>query len=82
MQLKNNHNGARGVHQRRHAMPRRTHRLAIAEALIIKDGTPAISLQATGFVRTLRLFSVEFFGALILDTYLCDFVTISINFDF
>jgi hypothetical protein len=32
-------------------------RLAIAEALIIKDRTPAINLQTTGFVRTLRLFS-------------------------
>jgi hypothetical protein len=30
---------------------------AIAEALIIKDRTPAINLQTTGFVRTLRLFS-------------------------
>jgi hypothetical protein len=32
-------------------------RLAIAEALIIKQRTPAINLQTTGFVRTLRLFS-------------------------
>ena len=32
-------------------------RLAIAEALITKDGTPAINLQTTGFVRTVRLFS-------------------------
>jgi uncharacterized protein (DUF1778 family) len=32
-------------------------RLAIAEALIIKQESPAINLQTTGFVRTLKLFS-------------------------
>jgi hypothetical protein len=32
-------------------------RLAIAEALIIKEESPAINLQTTGFVRTLKLFS-------------------------
>ena len=32
-------------------------RLAIAEALIIKHESPAINLQTTGFVRTLKLFS-------------------------
>jgi hypothetical protein len=33
-------------------------RLAIAEALIIKSKFPAINLQTTGFVRTLKIFSV------------------------
>ena len=32
-------------------------RLAIAEALIIREESPAINLQTTGFVRTLKLFS-------------------------
>jgi hypothetical protein len=32
-------------------------RLAIAEALIIKSKSPAINLQTTGFVWTLKLFS-------------------------
>jgi hypothetical protein len=32
-------------------------RLTIAEALIIKSESPAINLQTTGFVRTLKLFS-------------------------
>jgi hypothetical protein len=34
-----------------------TTRLSIAEALIIKDESPAINLQSAGFVRTLKLFS-------------------------
>jgi hypothetical protein len=56
-------------------------RLAIPEALIIKDRTPAINLHTTVFVRVLRQFSEWFFCVLILD-YLIIFVILQLFLTF